>query len=770
MRNRYFRLCPGFTIIEVLAAVATIGVVTAVALVIATQIGQSVDDAKLESDVRALNRAIVAFEGSGGAMNGVQTGSAALEKLQAATDPEVMEKIPGFSGSVVDFRIGIRNVEKSDGPSKELKAFWDSTKRRFVTSRSGDEGIREFYIDDTVKVAPKAEEVRTSALAYSDRSSWIWDYEDGVKSAPLAPTRIAVADSSSTTPLAATAISVSSLPSSPSYGNLQPPFFSIPGGRYDVTFYSFTVSLTDPNPPGTAALKYSIDHGPWQNYTGPIAATPNSLIKAQSVSLNTTDWGDSVQWIETYNVNPKTLRAPDILSTDDTFGSTVPEIFIALTNPNDTAVSETRYRINGGPWTTYSGQFSILEAAYPTGAVVEAQVVPTADYYFPSTAARKEFDDTLLTISGIGSGVFSNPVGPGGMVTNLNGGLTSDQFLWGDDSNAGYSQSSMLFAGDTFAGISEGERFHIGSLNYYNGTIAGGSGADSVDLTVGLDLNINGMSFNPYFDFTFDLINTRNLGDSDNPWPDADFVKIEDPRADQTLVIGNFEYEFRIDFGETTANGFSVFDEFHVLEERDAYVNTYGTFVQIGEINATPPPSGTPPPSPTPTIFQNTGYQDDEELAAVSLSEVKSLETAAASEASSARILAEGAERERNIAVSIYNNILDEGEYESNDESRLVAAQSRAQAASDSATASVIDAETYASGAKTKADQLAGLAQFDPALEDEAKLAMESYQRAYNHATDTKLYANRAQTAQSTIADIITKFNALVSSGAIQLD
>ena len=140
MRKTPTRAFPGFTIIEVLAAVASIGIVTAVALVIATQMKNSIHEAKLKSDVNALNRAIVAFEGSGGEMTGVKTGSAALEKLQATTDPEVIKRIPGFAGSVVDFRIAIRNDENSDGPSDELKAFWDATKKRFVTSRTGNGG------------------------------------------------------------------------------------------------------------------------------------------------------------------------------------------------------------------------------------------------------------------------------------------------------------------------------------------------------------------------------------------------------------------------------------------------------------------------------------------------------------------------------------------------------------------------------------------------------------------------------------------------------
>ena len=89
-------------------------------------------------------------------------------------------------------------------------------------------------------------------------------------------------------------------------------------------------------------------------------------------------------------------------------------------------------------------------------------------------------------------------------------------------------------------------------------------------------------NYNPYFDFTFELINSPNTGT--DPWAAADYVRLTDPRASRTIAIDGYEYEFQVEFGETTANGFAAFNEFFVLENKDASVSIYGTFVKLGPV------------------------------------------------------------------------------------------------------------------------------------------------------------------------------------------
>ena len=59
---------------------------------------------------------------------------------------------------------------------------------------------------------------------------------------------------------------------------LSPPDVSLPGALYDFSAFSpmLTVSLVDRNVPGTSQLYYSLDNGPWFEYTGtPLQIPPH---------------------------------------------------------------------------------------------------------------------------------------------------------------------------------------------------------------------------------------------------------------------------------------------------------------------------------------------------------------------------------------------------------------------------------------------------------------------------------------------------------------
>lgn len=118
-------------------------------------------------------------------------------------------------------------------------------------------------------------------------------------------------------------------------------------------------------------------------------------------------------------------------------------------------------------------------------------------------------------------------------------------------------------------------------MDYFNGSIWADSGADTVNLGVDLNLNIGGLMLTPRFDFGLNLINTVNLETPGDPWPDADYVVIDNPTSSTQLFINDSIYEFSISFGETTPQGFALFDQFHVLEWKSANVKIYGSFTEV---------------------------------------------------------------------------------------------------------------------------------------------------------------------------------------------
>jgi hypothetical protein len=258
-----------------------------------------------------------------------------------------------------------------------------------------------------------------------------------------------------------------------------------------------------------------------------------------------------------------------------------------------------QYKIGGDPWMDYSGPFKLNRADYPAGALVQARAVPLSEFYTSSTTTLRTLGVEEPAVTGGAVGSFSNPTGEEFMVTNIGSSGSSDYFEWGrdtwtdeeawsfgDPSLAPVLSSSWLnYTSTAFNNVKAGKRFQIGTLDYFNGTIADGSAAEKITFTANLDFRMNGVNASTSLDFDFELVNVLNALDPNDPWADADFVKLSNPIASQTLTFRGIDFRFQLEFGETTANGISLFDEFHVLEGRSATTRLYGTLVEVGSLS-----------------------------------------------------------------------------------------------------------------------------------------------------------------------------------------
>ena len=118
------------------------------------------------------------------------------------------------------------------------------------------------------------------------------------------------------------------------------------------------------------------------------------------------------------------------------------------------------------------------------------------------------------------------------------------------------------------------DRFLVGELSYYNGTISLSSRATSVDFSI--DLAFDGSSRS--FDYSFDLLTTPNDGTA---WENADYVWFNDTVSSQAVNLFGYDYSLNLEFGETSEFGFSSVDQFHVQEAQSASVNVYATLVSL---------------------------------------------------------------------------------------------------------------------------------------------------------------------------------------------
>lgn len=184
----------------------------------------------------------------------------------------------------------------------------------------------------------------------------------------------------------------------------------------------------------------------------------------------------------------------------------------------------------------------------------------------------------MTNFQGTASGVFTNP--SGGVTT----GVGTDFFTWGDPIT---SVSSLRFTGKSFSvntrtGLyvlgsfaqKSRPKFSIGTLDYHNGTVEGGTEADSVQLETTIQLTSPVQTGPVVIPIQLDLVNTEN---NDDPTASADSVYLPGTLAPVTLTTtGGAPITIEANgFGNVTANGFTQVKQFFVLEESSATADLY---------------------------------------------------------------------------------------------------------------------------------------------------------------------------------------------------
>ncbi|MEQ1841343.1 MAG: choice-of-anchor K domain-containing protein [Verrucomicrobiales bacterium] len=586
----------GFSLVELVITVGVVGILAALGIATFSNLVGTTKKEKLTLDIATLNRSITAYIGAGGDLSKAKSPEEVLTALKK--EMKSASRVPTLSGSKVDERLTFALQTAQEGSSNSWRAYWDSGQQKFVLQQGGNTpGIKGLVLDPSATKAIEEDENTKSSMLYAEKGGWIWDYEEVPPGTPPGPSTFGpteVPDTAVPTP-----------PTGPGGGPsastaLLVPQFSVGSGAFPITQFNLPVSITNPNPAGSSTLYYSVDFGTWKSYSGPLSVPPGSVVTAQAIA-NSDLYTNSGLANESYSVVPAELIPPIISPNRPVMGIFTDRVLsVTLTDQNSSSISRLQYRIGGDPWQDYKGPFSVSRDDFPTGALVQARAIPLDPYYLSSTTTLRTLGVEAASISGNAAGTFSNPEGESGMVSSLNkAGTSSDYFSWGRDKWTGQelasfggaskapvlSKSWLDYNSSTFSEVGAGERFQIGSLTYYNGTIAGGSGADKISFATDLQFALSGVNASTTFNFDFELINVANQLDPANPWADADFVRLANPVASQRLTFNGVEFEFQLEFGETTSSGISYFDEFHVLESKSATTKLYGTLIEVGSIS-----------------------------------------------------------------------------------------------------------------------------------------------------------------------------------------
>jgi len=185
---------------------------------------------------------------------------------------------------------------------------------------------------------------------------------------------------------------------------------------------------------------------------------------------------------------------------------------------------------------------------------------------------------------GSSQGVFVNPAGAPGMITT---GVDTNAFTWGDGTAFNSPPSSLGYLGESFD-EDENDAFTFGNLTYFNGTIAGGTEATSVDLSVELNF-ISPAALLESFVFNLALINTPNVG---TPADNADIVNFDNTVPSNFFSFSGTDYTLEfLGFGMLTGSGFTIEDSFLVLEGGMANVDLVGQITSTPGISVIPVPA-----------------------------------------------------------------------------------------------------------------------------------------------------------------------------------
>ncbi|MEN8220868.1 MAG: Calx-beta domain-containing protein [Pseudomonadota bacterium] len=168
------------------------------------------------------------------------------------------------------------------------------------------------------------------------------------------------------------------------------------------------------------------------------------------------------------------------------------------------------------------------------------------------------------------SGVWIDPVPTGS--SPVFSGVGTSKFEWG----RGTPPNSLQFGGDSFDTLPE-TVFKLGTVTYYNGTTASGTGASAVTLAITLDIQFRARSIRE-ITFLLELKSTPNNTGSE--WDNADFVYFPNSLQEENFVFDSTNYKLEM-IGFSRDGDETILKEFHVREDHETSADLYGWITAI---------------------------------------------------------------------------------------------------------------------------------------------------------------------------------------------
>lgn len=517
------RLCRraalGFSVMEVLILIAIMGVLGTIAVSMLGAQYKVASDAKLTSDVMAVNNLISAYVADGGNLTGLTSPQAILDKMKRSrADVDVKRQHTGAtSGRLVDTRLKARTstLTASNG---RTRAIWNIRNQRFELSKAAGTGVEEFYFDEALRNVDfgvdstrKAGKVKYNGTG----KGWVWDKAENPNIAY--------------SPIAGTSGDGKDNPFNPESEPPPPPDGGggDTGGGSDPGSGGGDPGGGGPSPPTRLSAPIFV---PWGS-SFPYASFPASITISGGVS------------------------------------------------PSD---GRLEYQKNGGGWVTYDGSaipivsgdsfaarnVSLKPAQYITSYTSSSTYYRlTQGFTGSSTGTWGNATGGPNLLSNFENGTASSTFKHGDTKLDLGGG----EFL-----DAG-TENVLKFTQKPFDTITPNTWFALGDMIMLNGTTFNQSEADGVTLSI--NLNISNPPQTGVVHVNLGLISTENTSDRT---ASADIVELRNPNTDFTVTVDGVTYRLQLEW-RTLDPGAGVVqgNQFLIYEGSSAQAELRARFVPV---------------------------------------------------------------------------------------------------------------------------------------------------------------------------------------------
>ncbi len=386
----------GAGFIQLVAAVAVIGIIAAISLNKMTNLGERAEETRLKEHVQALNSSVKLYISSGGTIDQVASAQQVISKLK--TQAANGKSIPGFRGNFIDYRLKpVEQTPEEAATDGELRVLWDGAAREFRIARNGSKGIKTFELDPSVTPETLEVEERSAffelAANEDTEGSWVWDYD---KDASVTDSSIVSVG------LPSTAADIDPSASTQSKEQLLQPTVSPAPGEYPLSEYGEagkTITISNPNNiSGEVSETYvSVNGEIWEavddNATLQVPPGANVATFANVKEGYTTSYYNSYVRSAKFEGTKTTNTTPNISSSASSFNPvSQPSVTVVINHSNDPTHVKPQYQINDGSWEDYIAPVTLNIADHIEGVTVKTKAVGIEwpEYYEASSEAQLE--------------------------------------------------------------------------------------------------------------------------------------------------------------------------------------------------------------------------------------------------------------------------------------------------------------------------------------------------------------------------------------------